>query len=73
MTRHGFVRRAALLAQAVWILRPSLTVFRHKRIPLQLAVVGKVQIAKIICIQQFTQNNDLTEIHDIDCWIDMSA
>ena len=24
VTRHGFVRRAALLAQAVWILRPSL-------------------------------------------------
>ena len=39
----------------------------------QMSIIGEVQITKMHCLQQFTQDNGLTEIHDLDCWISGSA
>ena len=59
---------------AAWAkAQPVLLVHTERCLLYQMSIIGEVQITKMHCIQQFTQDNGLTEIQDIDCWISGSA
>ena len=38
-----------------------------------MAILGKVQVTDLRCLQQFLRDNGFTEVYDIECWITGSA
>ena len=38
-----------------------------------MSILGEVQVAKLKCLQQFPQDNGLTEVFEVECWMSGNA